>query len=60
MFMIYSVLPWMLFIFICLRYKYIGGSKRKLDNSFEKTNYDDVDEQEISGINKFKKIRATV
>jgi hypothetical protein len=58
--MIYSVLPWLLYYFIQWRYQYIGGSQRKLDGSYEKTNYDDIDEQEINEINKFKKVRATI
>lgn len=57
---IYSVLPWMLYYFIWLRYLYISNNQRRLDGSFEKTNYDDVDEQEINDINKFKRVKASI
>ena len=60
MVMIFSVLPWLLYVFINLRYRYIGGSQRKLDNTFEKRNYDEVDEQEIKDINRFTRAKATI
>lgn len=57
---IYTILPWLMYHFIWWRYLYIGGTQRRLDGSIVRMNYDDVDEQEINEINKFKKVKATI
>jgi hypothetical protein len=58
--LLYAVLPLLLFHFIWWRYLYITNGQRRLDGSFEKVNYDDVDEQEIMDINKFKRVKTAI
>jgi hypothetical protein len=52
------VLPLILVYFISIRYAYLRSVSRNSENT--KFSYDTVDEQSLSGINKFKRTSVTL
>jgi preprotein translocase subunit SecF len=56
---LYSVVPFFLYLFIRLRYHYLLRTSN-IENPLLRKNYDPVDEQLLDDINKFKRKRPTL
>jgi hypothetical protein len=56
---LYSIVPIFLYLFIRIRYKYLSRVS-SVENPLLRKNYDEIDEQLLEGINKFKRKRPTL
>jgi hypothetical protein len=55
---LYAIVPFCLYVFVRLRYRYLLSSN--FENPLLRKNYDLVDEQLIDGINRFKRKKPTL